>query len=97
MEYTVVADGGTVELVGRTQAEAVPADGSEEELVVPPCDAYTAEIQYFVECCSAGVQPEICPPAESAAAVKLARLMLQARNQNGEKIPCELSSRWKSA
>ena len=98
MEYTVVADGGTVEFnsEGR-KPKLYRADGSEEELAVPPCDAYTAEIQYFVECCSAGVQPEICPPAESAAAVKLARLMLQARNQNGEKIPCELSSRWKSA
>jgi predicted dehydrogenase len=98
MEYTVVSDGGTVEFnsEGR-RPKLYRADGSEQELPVPLCDAYAAEIQYFVECCKAGVEPAICPPAESAAAVKLARLMLEARNLNGEKIPCELSSRWKSA
>ena len=37
-----------------------------------------------------GRQPEICPPRESADAVKLTRLMLEARNKNGERIECNL-------
>ena len=51
-------------------------------------DGYTAEIEYFGECCQARKSPEMCPPEESAAAVKLMQLMLESRRQNGETIPC---------
>jgi predicted dehydrogenase len=53
-------------------------------------DAYAAEIQYFTDCCRAGRQPERCPPRESADAVKLMRLLLEARKRNGEKLPCTI-------
>jgi predicted dehydrogenase len=53
-------------------------------------DAYAAELQYFVDCCRAGCQPELCPPRESADAVKLMLLLLEARKRNGEKLPCTI-------
>jgi predicted dehydrogenase len=93
MEYTVAADGGTLEYssAGR-EPTLYRQDGTEEQLTLTPRDGYTAELAYFVECCRAGQQPDLCPATESAAAVKLARLMLEARNRNGEWIECNTSS-----
>lgn len=91
MEYTIVSDGGTLEYnsAGR-EPTLYREDGTEHKLPVADQDGYAAEIAYFVECCRAGKQPEICPPQESADAVKLMRLMLEARNRNGERIECNL-------
>jgi predicted dehydrogenase len=98
MEYTVTCDGGTIEFNSEGRPPTLyAADGKKRELPVPAADAYAAEIEHFAECCASGTQSRVCPPAESAAAVKLMRLMLDARNKNGEKISCDLYSRWKSA
>ena len=51
-------------------------------------DGYAAEIEYFVECCRSGRQPERCPPRESALAVELMRTLLVARERDGRKILC---------
>lgn len=91
MEYTVVADGGTVEYSSAGRAPTLyAADGTEKALEPKEQDGYAAEIDYFLQCCRSGLQPEICPPRESAEAVKLTRLMIEARKQNGEKIACNL-------
>ncbi len=91
MEYTVTTDGGTLEFNSDGRDPMLyREDGTEQKLEGPDCDGYAAEIQYFVDCCKSGRQPEICPPAESANAVKLARQMLEARNRNGERMACDL-------
>ncbi len=91
MEYTVVADGGTIECGSAGREPAVYAEnGSKEALSLEEKDGYLAEIEYFVKCCREGRQPELCPPAESAAAVKVMRLMLEARERQGETIPCRI-------
>jgi predicted dehydrogenase len=92
MEYSVTADGGTIEYssAGRpptlyTQTEQVLpliGDGG------PARDGYAAEIEYFVDCCRAGRQPERCAPRESAAAVDVMRTLLAARDRDGRKILC---------
>lgn len=99
MEYTVVADGGTIEYSssGKEGPTLYKLDGSSEPLPLPTEDGYRAEIEYFVNCCRTGRHPELCPPEESAAAVKLTRLMVEARNENGGRIPCKLSPLAKSA
>jgi len=92
MEFTVVGDEGTVEYnsegrpltLYRADGEAEPLDASGPE------DWYQAEIEYFVDCASRNCWPDFCPPEESAAAVKLALRMLEARARNGERIPCNL-------
>ncbi len=91
MEYTVVAEGGTVEFssAGRP-ATLYGADGEAREVEPPAGDAYRAEIEYFLECAAGGRRPVLCPPEESAAAVKLAKLMVEAREKKGEKIACQL-------
>jgi predicted dehydrogenase len=91
MEYSVVLDGGTVEF---NSAGCPPVlyrpNAPAEALDLKRQDGYAAEIAYFVECCLAGRQPEVCPPRESADAVKLMRLMLEARGRNGEAVECRL-------
>ncbi len=55
-----------------------------------PADAdwFAEELRYFVDCAAHGEKPELCPPEESALAVKLTRLMVESRNKNGERIAC---------
>ncbi len=91
MEYTVSADEGTVEFSSAGRPPTLyKIDGSVQELPQTQTDGYQAEIEYFVECCRSGRKPDVCPPRESAAAVKVARLILDARRRKGERIACEL-------
>jgi predicted dehydrogenase len=89
MEFTIVADGATLEFnsSGAPLAE-YGEDGLEHPLTVPDADGYRAELAYFLDCAAHGSKPAACPPEESAAAVKLALLMLESRSRNGEKIAC---------
>ena len=91
MEFTVVSDHGTLEFnsAGSPLTE-YGADGCPHPVDVPAADGYRAELEYFLDCATHGRQPLACPPRESAAAVKLARLMLESRKNHGEKIPCNL-------
>jgi predicted dehydrogenase len=89
MEYTVVCEEGTIEYSSAgTPPTLYRANGEKESLTVPEKDAYQAELEYFLDCCINGRKPEFCPPQESAASVKLARLMADAREKRGEKVAC---------
>jgi predicted dehydrogenase len=65
-------------------------DGASRELSITGVDGYADEVRYFVECCRAGSKPALCPPAESADAVKMMRLIEEARARSGEKIECRI-------
>ena len=98
MGYTVVADKGTIEYDSSGSAPTLyKLDGTAETLTLPADDGYVGEIQYFADCCESGKHPDLCPPEESAAAVTLMRLLVEARNENGGRIPCKLSEKTKSA
>ena len=91
MEYTIVADGGTLEF----DSAGVPltlygADGEAHKVAAPEVDGYEQEIRYFVECVSEGKAPARCLPEESSSAVKVALLMVESRKRNGERIACNL-------
>jgi predicted dehydrogenase len=89
MEYTVIADGGTVEYNSAGRPPALyRADGKMEELKSADGDWYREEVAYFVECCLAERKPQLCPPEESALAVKVTRLMIESRRRGGEKLSC---------
>jgi predicted dehydrogenase len=91
MEYTIVGDCGTVEFSSAGVAPTLyRADGESQALALPDVDGYQAEIEYFLNCCVEGREPEFCRPEESAAAVKLARTIAEARERKGEKIECRL-------
>lgn len=87
MEYTVVADKGTVEYSSAADGAALyPAGGDKQVLPSNGSDWYQAEIEYFVECCRKNAWPVLCPPEESAAAVRLTRLMVESRSRSGERL-----------
>jgi predicted dehydrogenase len=91
MEFTVIADGGTLEYgsAGRPLT-LYQADGVEAALKLTEKDGFEAELEYFIECAANGLQPERCSPRESATAVRLTRMMLESRGKNGERIECKL-------
>jgi predicted dehydrogenase len=91
MEYTVTCDGGTIDYSSAGSPPALyRADGSKTELPAEGKDGYLAEVEYFVQCCVEGKPPVDCAPAESATAVKLTLLMLEAREKQGERIACQI-------
>jgi hypothetical protein len=91
MEYTVVSDGGTIDYSSAGRAPTLyREDGWETPLELGTHDGYVEEIRYFVDCVKKNVQPEFCPPESSVQAVKLALLLDEARNRNGEIIPCHI-------
>jgi predicted dehydrogenase len=87
MEYSVTLERGSLEFHSSSSPPTAFTDTA-EALPLIPGDGYTAEIDYFLECCRTGRAPDRCPPNESAAAVDLMRAILTARERNGEKIPC---------
>ncbi len=91
MEYTVAADGGTIEYSSSGQPPILyRANGETEILPLSEKDGYAAELAYFADCCKSGTSPKLCPPEESAAAVALTRLLLDSRKRNGEIIACHI-------
>src|SRR5205085_7864950 len=89
MEYSVTLERATIEYNSNGRAPALySAEGGEKVLELEPGDGYAAEIRYFVECCRSGNAPERCPPKESAEAVEVMNLLLEARERNGERIEC---------
>jgi len=90
MEFTIMADGGTLEYNSSGKPLTLyRADGETETPSLPDVDLFQAELEYFLECAKAGRTPERCPPEESANAVKLMRLMLESRSRKGETIACK--------
>ena len=81
MEYSVALDGGTVEYSSMGRPPTLyPRNAPTEVLTLEAADAYAAEIGYFAECCRRNSPPAHCPPAESAASVKLMLLLLESRS-----------------
>ena len=87
MEYTVSADGGTVDYssLGRVPT-LYKNDGEEHVLPDSGVDGYEAEISYFLDCIRHNRWPEICAPEQSAAAVHLMRVMEESRARGGERL-----------
>ena len=87
MEYRVTMERGTVEFAGGKPPVLYNAGGA-QPLPLASMDGYAAEVAYFVECCIAGKSPDRCPPTQSAQSVEVMQALLDARQQNGEKILC---------
>lgn len=87
MEYTVTADGGTIDYSSEGRPPKLyKADGEVEDVRLDEVDGYAEEIRYFADCVNQGRQPEICSPAESADAVRLAHRILASRAADGKRL-----------
>lgn len=87
MDFTIVADGGTLDYHSAIRGLTLyKADGSEEKPKLAEHDAYEAELRYFMECAGANRWPERCRPEESAGAVRTALAMNESRRRGGERM-----------
>ncbi len=89
MEYTVVGECAAIEYSSAGRPPHWYGREKDYEIPLEATDGYQAEIEYFVECCRAGRAPERCSPESSAAAVRVARLLDEARSKKGEPVPCQ--------
>jgi predicted dehydrogenase len=90
MEFTVTAAQATFEWpFGAPELKEFGVDGEATVHELPKADAFALELDYFARCVLENRQPEFCPPRQSAQAVGLMRLILQAR-ETGEKIKCAI-------
>ena len=85
-----MAELSTTVRVAETRLTFYECAGEENRFRYAARTAFEAELQYFHSCLMDGSRPNYCMPEDSAAAVKLARLMLEARKRNGEKIACQI-------
>lgn len=90
MEYTVVGENAVMEYSTAGRPPHWYGRGEDHVIELTGEDGYQAEIEYFVQCCRTGAKPERCTPESSAAAVKLARLLEEARTRKGIILPCQL-------
>jgi len=89
--YRVAMEGGVIEYGTAGCAPTLFAAGGAGRLLgLAGGDGYRSELQYFAICCRTGTAPELCPPNESADAVKLTRLLLEARARGGAKLVCRI-------
>jgi predicted dehydrogenase len=87
MSFQIRAGAGEMEL---TQDGLMLSDmsGIRSKVEVKPGNAYRAEMHYFLDCCQAGIAPLLCPPADSANAVKVALALKESRANEGKQIKC---------
>ncbi|HUS04823.1 MAG TPA: Gfo/Idh/MocA family oxidoreductase [Bryobacteraceae bacterium] len=91
MEYTVTTQGGTFEYSSaRTVSTIFTAAGESQPMELPEQDGFEAELSYFIECCKTNQTPALCPPKQSAAAVKVLLTMLESRKQDGLRLECRV-------
>ena len=64
----------------------IDAAGQDEIREIPPHDPYFDELAYFVACCRRNAPPDLCPPAASAATVRLSNLLKASREANGKEL-----------
>lgn len=84
-EFTILGENGTLDYSSAGRPLRNFPGGAIE---VSEADGFELELAYFAECVSAGRQPDRCPPADSALAVRLMRTMLDSRARGGERISC---------
>jgi predicted dehydrogenase len=87
MEYTISADGGTIDYSTENRPPALyDGAGNCTPLVLDDVDGYAAEIQYFADCVNAGTPPVACSPQDSALSVHIALCMNESRAQGGKPV-----------
>ena len=89
MGFQVCADKAELELTPEGLRQN-GVTGEQQTVSLEEKDGFDAEAEYFVDCCIAGRQPSVCPPADSAKAVALSYLLKESRAQGGKQIECAL-------
>jgi predicted dehydrogenase len=84
MEFTVTADAATLDWSSATKEfRRCRETGDGETIALEERDAFVSELAYFAQCVTKNIQPERCPPKQSAEAVALIHRMMESRGKNG--------------
>jgi predicted dehydrogenase len=89
MSFHARSDNGTLHLSNTGVLTAQSQTGSSLVVENSGRDPFQTEIDYFVSCCQNRRQPERCPPADAAQAVKLALLLSASRIRSGACVDCK--------
>lgn len=91
MEFTVTTDAATCDWSSMTNDfRQYDEDGEGCSMPLEEKDAFAAELAYFAGCAANGVQPERCPPAQSAMAVALIHKMIESMpDSDHARRPCK--------
>ena len=80
MEFTILCDGGVLEYSSATgDLNLFPIGGPKETVKLPPGDAFEQELAHFRDCVNRGTASLVCPPRESADAVKIMESLVKSR------------------
>jgi predicted dehydrogenase len=88
MSFDIVCEGGVLSYhSGMNRSLTLyRKDGKREAPKLAPGDGYAGEIDYLLRAIAAGTRPELSPPEESAASVKLGLLLRESRETGGKEI-----------
>lgn len=89
MSFHARSDSGTLRLSNTGVLTAQSQNGSSLVVENTGRDPFQAEVDYFVSCCRSNRQPQRCPPADAAQAVRLALLLSRSRVRSGACIDCK--------
>jgi predicted dehydrogenase len=80
MEFTILCDGGVLDYSSVSGALTLfPAGGANEAIVLPEADPFHQELAHFRDCVKSGMPSSICPPQESADAVRIMESLIKSR------------------
>lgn len=87
MEFTILCQRGTLDYSSDKDGLRLhSADGQVKSVELSQQDGFVAELQAFVDACSCGEPPRLCPPEDSAEAVRMALAMNRSRNLGGKAV-----------
>jgi predicted dehydrogenase len=83
MEFTILCDGGVLEYSSLSGGlNLFRACAAKEPIVLPEGDAFELELAHFRDCVKRGTPSSVCPPQESADAVKIMESLVRSRTQS---------------
>ena len=89
MEFNAITDSGTLDWSSTGRPLTSFRKDMPPEIIALPLDPdpWRDQLQYFSDCARSNTPPTLCPPSESANAVRFVEIMVESRNRKGEPLP----------
>jgi predicted dehydrogenase len=85
MEFTILCEGGVLEYSSEAGGlNLFRAGAAKEAIVLADTDPFELELDHFRDCVKRGTASPVCPPRESADAVKIMESLVRSRARHSE-------------